>query len=46
MVSTLIAQHLLALVRAGKSPFHDEWDVNLLIQEIEENLCAQVDVIS
>lgn len=35
-------QHLLALVRGGNSPFHDKWDVNLLIQEIEENLGAQV----
>ncbi|KAL6897222.1 3-hydroxybutyryl-CoA dehydratase [Trichoderma evansii] len=38
-------QHLLALVRAGKSPFHDQWDVNLLVQEIAENLCAQVEDI-
>ncbi|KAH8164458.1 hypothetical protein CIB48_g3778 [Xylaria polymorpha] len=35
-------QHLLTLVRSGNSPFHDTWDVNLLIQEIEENLCSQV----
>ncbi|EFY89304.1 hypothetical protein J3458_018759 [Metarhizium acridum] len=35
-------QHLLTLVRSGNSPFHDTWDVNLLIQEIEENLCARV----
>ncbi|KAK3290332.1 3-hydroxybutyryl-CoA dehydratase [Chaetomium fimeti] len=35
-------QNLLTLVRHGNSPFHDKWDVNLLIREIEENLCAQV----
>ncbi|KAI0863364.1 3-hydroxybutyryl-CoA dehydratase [Xylaria cubensis] len=35
-------QHLLTLLRSGSSPFHDKWDVNLLIREIEENLCAQV----
>ncbi|KAI1178649.1 3-hydroxybutyryl-CoA dehydratase [Nemania sp. FL0916] len=35
-------QHLLDLVRSGNSPFRDVWDVNLLIQEIEENLHAQV----
>ncbi|KAM4066067.1 3-hydroxybutyryl-CoA dehydratase [Hirsutella rhossiliensis] len=35
-------RHLLTLVRNGTSPFHNEWDVNLLLQEIEENLGAQV----
>jgi hypothetical protein len=35
-------QHLLTLVRSGNSPFRDKWDVNILIQEIEENLGAQV----
>ncbi|POR33051.1 Uncharacterized protein TPAR_06751 [Tolypocladium paradoxum] len=35
-------QHMLTLVRSGNSPFHEVWDVNLLIQEIEENLDAQV----
>jgi hypothetical protein len=35
-------RHLLTLVRSGNSPFQDKWDVNLLIQEIEENLGAQV----
>ena len=35
-------QHLLSLVRSGNSPFQDTWDVNLLVQEIEENLCAKV----
>ncbi|KAK1248583.1 hypothetical protein MKX08_006803 [Trichoderma sp. CBMAI-0020] len=39
-------RHLLALVREGKSPFHDQWDVNLLVQEIEKNLDIQVDDIS
>lgn len=38
-------RHLLALVRQGKSPFHDQWDVNLLVQEIEKNLDVQVDDI-
>lgn len=35
-------QHLLSLVRSGNSPFHDVWDVNLLVREIEENLGVQV----
>lgn len=35
-------RHLLTLVRRGHSPFHDKWDVNLLIQEIEEHLLATV----
>jgi hypothetical protein len=35
-------KQLLALVRSGKSPFHGVWDVNLLIQEIEENLDTQM----
>ncbi|KAL7970401.1 3-hydroxybutyryl-CoA dehydratase [Trichoderma sp. SZMC 28014] len=38
-------RHLLALVRDGKSPFHEQWDVNLLVQEIEKNLNVQVDDI-
>ena len=33
---------LLVLVRSGKSPFHKDWDVNLLIREIEENLDTRV----
>lgn len=33
---------LLPLVRSGNSPFMTDWDVNLLIQEIQENLCTQV----
>lgn len=35
-------EDLLTLVRAGNSPFNGVWDVNLLIQEIEENLGSQV----
>ncbi|KFY95009.1 hypothetical protein V498_03581 [Pseudogymnoascus sp. VKM F-4517 (FW-2822)] len=35
-------KQLLTLVRGGNSPFHGVWDVNLLIQEIEENLDTQV----
>lgn len=35
-------KQLLTLVRGGSSPFHGVWDVNLLIQEIEENLDTQV----
>ncbi|KJA25526.1 hypothetical protein HYPSUDRAFT_64707 [Hypholoma sublateritium FD-334 SS-4] len=35
-------KHLLTLVRSGNSPFHGVWDVNLLVQEIEENLSTQV----
>ncbi|KAF2793863.1 hypothetical protein K505DRAFT_243428, partial [Melanomma pulvis-pyrius CBS 109.77] len=35
-------KQLFALVRSGNSPFHGVWDVNLLIQEIEENLGAEV----
>lgn len=35
-------KQLLTLVRIGKSPFYGLWDVNLLIQEIEENLNTQV----
>lgn len=35
-------KQLLALVRSGNSPFHGAWDINLLIQEIEENLDTQV----
>jgi hypothetical protein len=39
-------KELLSLVRSGNSPFHGLWDVNLLNQEIEENLGAQVIGIS
>ena len=35
-------KQLLALVRSGNSPFHGVWDVNLLIREVEENLCTEV----
>ena len=35
-------KQLLTLVRSGNSPFHGVWDINLLIQEIEENLGAEV----
>jgi hypothetical protein len=35
-------KNLLTLVRNGNSPFAGAWDVNLLIQEIEENLATQV----
>ena len=35
-------KNLLTLVRNGNSPFVGAWDVNLLIQEIEENLATQV----
>ncbi|KAM3463499.1 hypothetical protein MY5147_009653 [Beauveria neobassiana] len=35
-------KQLLGLVRSGKSPFDGAWDVNLLIQELEENLGAAV----
>ncbi|UKZ67459.1 uncharacterized protein TrAtP1_008618 [Trichoderma atroviride] len=38
-------RHLLVFVREGKSPFHNQWDVNLLLQEIEKNLDVQVDDI-
>lgn len=34
--------NLLTLVQSGNSPFRDEWNVELLIQEIEKNLCARV----
>lgn len=30
--------NLLPLVRSGKSPFEEAWDVKLLIRELEENL--------
>lgn len=39
-------KNLLTLVRNGNSPFVGAWDVNLLIQEIEENLTTQVIDIS
>ena len=35
-------KNLLTLVRKGQSPFDGAWDVNLLIQEVEENLHSQV----
>lgn len=35
-------KQLLALVREGKSPFQGAWDVNLLIEEIEEKLNTKV----
>ena len=35
-------KQLMDLVRNHQSPFHGIWDVNLLIQEIEENLNTQV----
>jgi hypothetical protein len=35
-------KQLLTLVRSGNRPLHGVWDVNLFIQEIEENLAAQV----
>lgn len=35
-------QNLLALLHSGNNPFHDTWDVNLLIQEIEDNFSARV----
>ncbi len=35
-------KQLFSLVRNGKSPFDEAWDVNLLIREIEENLGAEV----
>lgn len=34
-------KELLALVQAGKSPFKDCFDVNLLIREVEDNVGAQ-----
>lgn len=38
-------EQLLPLVRAGNSPFHGVWDVNLLIDEIEEYLgCRVIDI--
>ena len=38
----LDGQQLLTLVRSGNSPFHGDWDVNLLIREVEENLYTEV----
>ena len=35
-------EQLLTLVRGGNSPFQRVWDVNLLIQEIEETLGFRV----
>lgn len=34
--------NLLSLVRSGASPFEDVFDVNLLIQEVEEATQAQI----
>lgn len=35
-------RNLLRLIRDGRSPFADRWDVNLLIREIEDKLATQV----
>jgi hypothetical protein len=35
-------RNLLWLIRDGRSPFADRWDVNLLIREIEDKLATQV----
>lgn len=35
-------QNLLTLLHSGNSPFCDTWDMNLLVQEIEDNLGARV----
>lgn len=35
-------EQLLTLARSGNSPFKDVWDVNLLIQEVEENVGGHV----
>ena len=35
-------KHLLSLVQTGNSPFHGLWDVDALVQEIEEVLGDQV----
>lgn len=35
-------KQLLTLVREGRSPFQGDWDVNLLIEEIEEKLSTRV----
>ncbi|KAI5862396.1 hypothetical protein GGS23DRAFT_98537 [Durotheca rogersii] len=35
-------KRLLTLVRSGNSPFKKVWDVNLLIQEVEDNINSQV----
>jgi hypothetical protein len=35
-------KNLHSLVRNGKSPFDETWDVNLLIKEIEKNLGVEV----
>jgi len=38
---------LLNLTRRGNNPFHEFWDVDVLIQEIEEQLGTRVvDIIS
>lgn len=33
---------LLDLVRSGQSPFKNQWDVNLLIQELETQLHTKI----
>ena len=38
-------KELLTLLRSGNSPFRHDWDVNLLIREIEDNLHTHVIVI-
>lgn len=35
-------RNLLRLIRDGRSPFADRWDVNLLIREIQDKLATQV----
>lgn len=35
-------KQLGTLVREGKNPFQGVWDINLLIQEIEEHINTQV----
>ena len=35
-------RNLLRLIRDGRSPFADRWDVNLLIREIENKLATHV----
>jgi len=35
-------KQLLTLVRSGNNPFHEFWDVNVLIQEVEEKLGTRV----
>lgn len=35
-------RQLLSLVSGGNSPFHEAWDVNQLLQEVEDNVGARV----